>query len=191
MRVLGLDASSTTIGISLLSTDSDSKIILEHQEFYKPPKEGSIFERLSTTKDFICKKIIELRPDEVAIEDIIQFMKGASGAKTIILLAIFNRTIGLACFDLLNKDPVLLSVMKIRHKLKFNKQFPKKEDMPEIVAKHLNIDFPYYYVFDKNGNIKKNKTGDNKIMVESFDVADSIAAALTLILEKKTIKIGR
>jgi Holliday junction resolvasome RuvABC endonuclease subunit len=185
MRILGLDASSTTIGISLLST-KDGKVTLEHQEFYKPPKEGSIFERLSATKSFIKQKLEQLKPDEIVIEEIIQFLKGGSGAKTIILLAVFNRTVGLTCYEYLGKEPIMMNVMRIRHKLKFDKKFPAKEDMPEIVAKHLNIDFPYYYAQDKKGNAKLDKkTGKNKVMIENFDVADSIAVGLAYILVEK------
>ena len=56
--------------------------------------------------------------------------------------------------------------MTIRHGLKFDKIFPKKQDMAELVAKHLGITFPYEY--DKKGKVK----------VESFDKADGVAVAL-------------
>jgi hypothetical protein len=56
--------------------------------------------------------------------------------------------------------------MSIRHGLKLNKIFPKKEEMPELVEHHLGIKFPY----------EKNKKGNFK--VENFDRADAIAVAL-------------
>ena len=129
-------------------------------------KKGSIIERIVDTRNKIQKIITDNKPDLIAIEDIIQFMKGASTAKTIIMLTTFNRMIGLAAYDYAGKVPELYSVMSIRHGLKTGKDLPKKEDMPELVAKHLGIKFPY----------EINKKG--KVKVESFDMADGIAVAL-------------
>jgi hypothetical protein len=65
--------------------------------------------------------------------------------------------------------------MTIRHGLKLNKELPKKEDMPELVSKHLGIKFPY----------EKNKNG--KIKIENYDMADSVGVALycSLLLTNK------
>jgi Holliday junction resolvasome RuvABC endonuclease subunit len=135
-------------------------------DYIKPIKDGSIIERIVDTRNKIQKIIADAKPDYIAIEDIIKFMKGKSTAQTIIMQATFNRMIGLASFDYLKKAPELYSVMAIRHGLKLNKIFPKKEDMPTLVSKHLGITFPYEY----------NKKG--KIKVESYDKADGIAVAL-------------
>jgi hypothetical protein len=56
--------------------------------------------------------------------------------------------------------------MSIRHGLKLDGNLPKKEDMPELVAKHLGITFPY----------EVNKKG--RIKVENYDMADGVAVAL-------------
>ena len=69
-------------------------------------------------------------------------------------------------FDYLKKSPELFNIMSIRHGLKLSKILPKKEEMPELIAHHLNIKFPYIY----------NKKG--KIAVESYDMADGVAVAL-------------
>ena len=161
---MGLDISTTTVGIAII--EASDKITLVHSEFYKPPKEGDIFYRLSTTRDYVMSIFDKFKPDDVAIEDIILFMKGFSGAKTIIPLAVLNRTIGLAIYEKLKKPPVLLNVLKIRRTLNEKKGLPSKEEMPELVAKILDIDFPYI----------KNKK--DKLIVENFDVADGIAVAL-------------
>jgi len=72
----------------------------------------------------------------------------------------------LVAHDFLHKQPELFNVMSIRHGLKLNKDLPKKEDMPELVAKHLGITFPYEY--DKKGKVKE----------VSRDMADGVAVAL-------------
>lgn len=169
MRILGLDASSKTIGYSIIEyNESTGSIDLIECDYIKPPKKGNLFERLNKTQNMIKEILVKYDPDKVAIEDIAKFMAGASTAKTIITLAVFNRAVGLACYEYCGEPPELFNVMKIRHGIKLNKKFPKKDEIPDIVAKHLNITFPYVY-----------KTGKKKeeIMEESYDMADSLAVA--------------
>lgn len=167
---MGLDASTTTVGIAVVEYNG-KKPKLIHQEYYKPNKKLPELQWLYETKEHVCYVADIYNVDEFAIEEYIKYMKGGSGASTIIPLAILNRTICLNIYELYHKEPVILNVMKIRHCLKTNKKLPSKEDMPELVAKHLRIKFPYY-----KKTIKK--TGKQKILSESNDVADAIAVAL-------------
>lgn len=178
-RLIGLDASTSTIGLSVIDYDtSDGYVNLYHVEYFKPSKKGNIFERLSGVREFIIKKIREFKPNEVVLEDIILFMKGHSTAKTISSLSILNRTVGLAAYDT-GYIPTLLNVMSIRHKIKDGKKMPSKAEVPELVAKILKITFPY--VLDKKGNHA----------IENEDMADAVAVGLAFIsgakpVEKKT-----
>lgn len=165
-RILGFDVSSTTIGYCVLEITDGNDIQFILCNYVKPLKKGSIIERVAHTRDVIQSIIDQVKPDYIAIEDIVQFMAGASTAKTIITLTTFNRMIGLLSHDYLKKPPALYSVMSIRHGLKTDKIFPKKEEIPDLVAKHLKIKFPY--LFNKKGKIK----------VESYDMADGVAVAL-------------
>jgi Holliday junction resolvasome RuvABC endonuclease subunit len=166
-KVLGFDVSSTTIGYCVLEVDEAAgKIDFTYANYLKPIKKGTIIERIVDTRNKIQLIIDQVKPDYIGIEDIIQFMQGKSTAKTIITLTTFNRMIGLLSHDYLQKSPELFSVMTIRHGLKVGKVLPKKEDMPDLVAKHLGITFPYE--MNKKGNIK----------VESYDMADGVAVAL-------------
>lgn len=170
-RVLGIDCSSTTIGFCILDVDIENKDIkYVFMDYIKPQKKGSIIDRIVETRDKIQSVINKYKPDYIGIEDIIQFMKGASTAQTIIILTTFNRMICLSARDYLNKNPELFSVMTIRHGLKFNKDLPKKEDIPALVSKHLDINFPW--ILSTKG---KNK---GKIKTESYDMADGAAVAL-------------
>lgn len=164
--ILGFDISSTTIGWCALSIDEDNKIDIVKYDYLKPLKKGTIIERIVDTRNKIKEIIEKIKPDYIGLEDIIQFMQGKSTAKTIITLTTFNRMICLLAYDYLGKSPELFSVMTIRHGLKINKLLPKKEQIPELVAKHLGITFPY----------QLNKKG--KIKVENYDMADGIAVAL-------------
>lgn len=165
-RVLSFDVSSTTIGYCVLDiNDSTGDVIFVAADYVKPLKNGHITERIADTRDKIRKIMDVTKPDEIAIEDIVQFMKGQSTAKTIIMLTTFNRMIGLLAYDYLRKPPELYSVMTIRHGLKTGKDLPKKEDMPDLVAKHLGITFTY----------SLNKKGKPK--PENYDIADGMAVA--------------
>ncbi len=165
-KILGFDASSTTIGYSIIEIDDNDDIKLIDASYIKPLKKGHIIERISHTRDIINNLINKVKPDYIAIEDIIQFMKGKSTAKTIIMLTTFNRMVGLCAFDYLKRPPELFNVMTIRHGIKIDKKFPAKEEIPGVVAYHLGISFPFE--LNKKGNIKE----------ENYDKADGIAVAL-------------
>jgi hypothetical protein len=73
---------------------------------------------------------------------------------------------GLVSLDHLKRTPNMYGVLATRHKLKPGKDLPSKEDMPELVAWHLNIDFPYEYT--KKGKLEKF----------NYDRSDAVAVAL-------------
>jgi Holliday junction resolvasome RuvABC endonuclease subunit len=167
MRILGIDASSATIGIAVIDCDDGyqfEKLITF--EYIKPPKKGNIFERLEKTQKMILDVLTKYNPTHIAIEEIVQFMAGGSTAKTIISLATFNRMVGLTCYKYLTRPPEMLSVMKIRHKIKLSKIFPKKEEIPALLSKRLDI---------KLKPIHKKKS--KEFAPEYYDAADALAVA--------------
>lgn len=172
--VLGFDVSSSTIGFGVIDYDGYGQYKLIDSGYFKPNKKVSLFKSLELVKADVYNLIKKHNPDDIAIEDVVQFMAKKSTARTIITLAVYNRTVGLTCYEIHGKEPSLWSVMAIRHKLKLNKQFPPKEDMPNIIEKHLNITFPWITKIVK----KKGKAPEKKICVESYDVADGICVAL-------------
>lgn len=182
-RILGFDISSTCIGYSLLEIDDVTNTIKYlDMNNHKPIKKGNMVERLAKTRDVVKKIIEKYKPDYIGIEDIIQFMKNQSSAKTVITLALFNRMVGLTCYDYLGHSPELFNVMQIRHGLKTDKELPKKENMPDLVANHLGITFPYVY----------KKSGARA--PESEDMADGVAVALYyafVLTGKVTLKIKK
>jgi Holliday junction resolvasome RuvABC endonuclease subunit len=184
--ILGFDVSSTTIGWCALNWDeSTNAITFVKADYFKPIKDGSIVERILNTRNKIKDVIAATQPDYIGIEDIIQFMAGKSTAQTIIMLTTFNRMTCLTAYDYLNKEPALFNVMSIRHGLKIGKDLPKKEDIPELVAQHLGITFPY-----ERSTKGKNK---GKIKIESYDMADGVAVALyyAFVLSGKVKRKGK
>lgn len=181
MKILAFDISSSTIGYAVLTVDlktKEKKLI--SVDYFKPIKEGTILERLENTRNNIKIIIENIKPDHIAIEEIIMYLPKRSSAQTVITLAVFNRMIGLLALDYLGNNPKMLGVLAIRHGLKLTKKFPDKSDMPELVAKHLAINFPYEY----------GKKG--KPIIENEDKADAIAVGLFMayiLTGEKTIKI--
>lgn len=165
-RVLGLDISSSCTGYCLLELDDQSKNIkLVKMDHYRPIETGSIIERLAHTRDNFADIINQLRPDYIAIEDIITYMPKRSSANTIIILAVFNRMIGLLSFDYTGCTPIFYNTMDVRRGLQAN-PVPEKEDMPNVIARHLRIKFPWQYG-PKGGCLSEN-----------YDRADACAVAL-------------
>jgi len=179
--ILGIDCSTKTVGYSIIETDdrlNNPKLVL--CSFIKPPQKGNRFQRIVEAQNMIIDILNKYKPNIIGIEEIIQFMKGRSGAKTIIALARINTSIGLICYNYLGHSPAMCNVMAIRHGIKLDEVLPKKEQIPELIEKILGIKFPY--VMD-----------GKKIAEESFDAADSCAVALYTIkhikdLEAKLLK---
>ena len=169
--VLGLDISSKTVGWGVLEiNDVDGSIAYKDCGHFNPIKTGSIIERIVNTREKIKNILNTYKPDIIGIEDLIKFMP-KSTATTVVMLTTFNRTISLTCYDYLSSSPRMFNVLSIRHGLKLNKKLPKKQDMPELVAHHLGITFPYVYS-------KQTKKKKPTIKEESYDIADGLAVAL-------------
>ena len=179
-RIMGVDASTSTIGICIVTYDNkrNPKMELDHVEYYKPTKKGNIFERLSSVRKFIFEKIDELEPDEIALEEIVLFMQNKSTAKTITSLASLNRTVGVAILDKTGSSPFMYNVMKIRHAIK-DGQLPKKEDIPNRIEKILETKFPF--VLNRDGKIAK----------ENYDMSDAVACAICHIINNYIKKIKK
>lgn len=171
--IMGLDASSSTIGLSIIEED-DGKLTFKHVEHFKPMKKdkGNIFERLTHIKEYIISKLEEYQPDVVAIEEFTQFMKNKSQASTIIILGVVNRLIGLTVYEFTGKAPIMLNVNSIRSIIKPKNYIGRisKENVPEVVENILNIKLEKLY----------NKKG--KEIDENLDRADAIAVALSYCL---------
>jgi Holliday junction resolvasome RuvABC endonuclease subunit len=178
--VMGFDVSSTCTAWASLKIEN-SEISYLDSGYILPPKGEDVIERLAITRDKIKAVLVKVNPTDIAIEDIIQFMKGSSGAKTIIMLTSFNRMVALTVRDHLGTSPVPYNVMAIRHGLKTSSALPAKEEIPELVAHHLKISFPYEYKVNK-------KTGESKILTPSYDKADAIAVALKHAFELTNVK---
>lgn len=179
--IMGLDASSTTIGLSIIEEKDDGYLAFKHVEHYCPIKKDThILDTLKWVKEYIISKLIEFSPDEVVIEEYIKFMKGHSSADSTISLAVLNRTVCLAIYEYTLKKPIILNVNTIRAAIKpkdYHLPRVPKENVLDVVCQHLNITWDWL----------KNKNG--KVLETNFDRSDSIACGLSYILLNRTGKI--
>lgn len=184
-RILGLDASSSCVGISVIELNKKPKLI--HYEYYIPDKKNhSELERIKHMKIYLYKLIDKYKITDVAIEEYIKFLPGKSQAKTILPLVAWNRAICFAVYEKLNREPHMYAVSTIRAKMKpKGGKTPSKEEIPDLVSKYLNFEFPWEFKIISRG---KNK-GKKELLATNYDLADSMAVALThayKILESKS-----
>ena len=183
MKVLGIDVSSETIGISIIEdTVPYSIIFIDH---IKPPKNDSIIESLYETKQIFLDKIKDLKFDRVVIEEISEHMSNKTTSKTILKLAVFNRMIGLCIKETFNIYPDFLNVLRARANIKHKDYVGAlaKEDVPDALSHLIGFDFPHIY--ETISYRKKTKT---VIATESYDRADAVAMAVAY-LEMKSKNI--
>jgi hypothetical protein len=187
MKIVGLDISTSTIGRAVINFSETAKI--EYVDFYKPikhtieDKNMDFLYMLSEAKKGILNLIEEHRPDYIAVEDCIRFLKGGSGAATILPLFALNKAICLGIYEDYPLIPLhICNVISIRTRLKKDLgllSLPPKEEVPACLEKLMKIEIPR--------PMKKTRKGE-KIADEFLDMADGIAVAYychRLLQEKK------
>lgn len=182
MRIISLDASTTTIGIAIIDYNDGYVPTLYHHEYYKPNKHAFLEDKnkgllylVIEAREYICSLIKKYKVNEFVIEDYVRFMGGKSTSETIIPLAVLNSTLRLGAIERFGLEPNAIVVGRVRsilRKFSEEKGLPKKEDIPKLVGSILSIEFPWYI---------ENKKKREVIMEESYDVADAIAVGLAYI----------
>jgi Holliday junction resolvasome RuvABC endonuclease subunit len=178
MRILGFDVSSTTLAFALFEcTEAGGSPKLLECSYIKPIKKGTIIDRLASTRDQVRAIIERLKPDHIAIENIIEYMPGRSTARTVITLAVFNRMVGLLAYDFLGRSPELINVLAIRNAMKKMAgliKVPQKEDLPALLEKCV-LTKKWEWEINRNGKPKPT----------NFDRSDAIAVAYTAIMKMR------
>jgi hypothetical protein len=179
--IMGLDCSTSTMGLSIIEEQDDGYLLFKHVEHYKPIKENThILDTLKWVKEYIISKLKEFSPDEVVIEEYIKFMKGQSSSDSTISLAVLNRTICMAVYEFTGKKPYIINVNTIRAQIKpKNYHLPRvpKESILPLVCQILSIEWDW--LIGKKG----------KVLEENYDRSDSIACAIGLSYGLKSGKI--
>jgi Holliday junction resolvasome RuvABC endonuclease subunit len=167
------------VGWGLMGITEGKPTLLSYGHVKPLDSKNSLLDRLNDVCDRIIEVCKEIEPTEIAIEDIILFMKNKSQAQTIVILASFNRVIAVTTHREIGVDIFLQSVQSIRKTIKDsleNQVTIKKEDMPYVIKEKLcNL---FEFTIDKNGNVAD----------VTRDEADGIAVAWARVLEKVNAK---
>jgi Holliday junction resolvasome RuvABC endonuclease subunit len=196
IRVMGLDISTTCVGWCVIDYN-ENKFNLIDIGYFEPVKKISqtmklkelsnteFLDMLQASKNHILDLLIKYKPDNICIEDYIKYMKGGSGANTIIPLACLNKTLCLAAYEFMNfnKNNIhICNVISIRASLRRAyglMEFPKKEELPPILEKLMNIKLPVVYE-QKKATAKKKAI---KVSSFTYDQSDSVACTFYYIKE--------
>ena len=168
--ILGLDASTRTVGISIL--EQNGRVV--QLNYLKLAKWKTLHEK----GDQLRLKIEELKSQyeitEVYIEEYAQkFTYGRSSASTITRLAAWNGITQYICWDVLQVPPQTLNVTRARKIVKIPTQSKKKagkdvkQQVFEWVSGHLKYDWPTKIL--QSGPRK----GMEIVLDESYDMCDA------------------
>jgi hypothetical protein len=175
MRLLGLDISTSVIGVCVLDETFDI-VKLTHVEL---KNYGDFWAKVDFARKELNRLIDDYSVDEFCVEQILQrFSPGFSSAGTIILLAQFNAIVSLVVRDKLGKSPTYITSgharklcgLKMQSKAKSNGMSHKEQVQDYLINGHLkHIDFP------------KTKTGKLKPFVgDECDAYVLARAGITL-----------
>jgi Holliday junction resolvasome RuvABC endonuclease subunit len=167
--ILGIDLSSSKIGISVIN--DDNRILFS--SVLKLNSSISLEERCWQFRDYM-KEVRKQFPliSKIYLER--QFMNGGPNASTTAILLLFNGMCRYVIFDIFNKLPIYVDPRSARTKLGISiprklKDKQKKKVIIDFVQKiYENTDTPFEYSMTKQGNP----------VVGTDDIADSIVVAL-------------
>ena len=166
--ILGLDISTSIIGITILNKDGiiihTEALDLRNKNHY--PDVYKKYER-------VYSYLLELKLDynynfsHIFIEQSLQmFRSGFSSAKTLSTLSSFNWVVSYLCYRELKKKPEHLSAASARKACGIS--IPKGKKAKEVVVQFLLDNEPKFVVeYTKSGNLKP----------KYYDIADSIVIA--------------
>lgn len=170
--ILGLDISTSVIGICVLGKNSLEKI-----DFLNLEKSKNIFEKSERFKNYLLEIKKDYDITMIGVEENLQaFRPGLSSAKTIVTLARFNGICSYISQEILEREPIFVNVNSARKTLgiKIDRKSSKntKEQILEFVsALEPSIEWPTKVL--KGGP----RRGSVVLQKECYDMADAYVIA--------------
>lgn len=180
MNVLGLDISTTTVGLTIVNEDG-----LVMMDFVKP-KGNTIFEKMDSGVEQLIAKIGKIKLDMIMAEQPnIMFQQGKSSAQTISKILRFNGAILFTLHRKFRIFPDEIMTVSARKQVigrgRFDKGVDPKEEVFKFVSQKVNPDAWVKCFNEKTGKFKP----------ERFDMADSWVIAMAgLNGRTQTAKVG-
>ena len=110
--ILGLDISTTMVGVAVVNPETRELVVVDGWDISKA---STLFEKAEIIGAELYTLRSEYNIEEVFIETALKkFLPGKSRADTIIKLAKFNGIVSWICFECFEKDPVYINVNTAR-----------------------------------------------------------------------------
>jgi len=163
--ILGLDASSSVIGYTLLDSE-DSKLI--EIGYVNISNVGDLIQKAEFVENFFTDLLKNKKITSIYIEDISKkFSPGFSSAQIITLLAKFNGMVSYIMYKITNIMPNYIMSTSAR-KTAYNMSFKRGIDIKVQVMEQMLKREKLFFLKKKSG----------KLVGEAFDAADSYTLAL-------------
>jgi len=159
--ILGLDVSTSIIGVCLLK---DDKIV--KTDYIDLRKITGLLHKAKVVEDYIIHNLQEQDIKHVFIEQALMFFRrGGSTAKTMSTLQNFNGVVSWLCFKLLELEPQYVTPISARSKCGI--KIPRGKKAKDVVMEHFleSGEFPIDYT--RYGNVQKY----------CYDIADAVIVA--------------
>tara|TARA_R100001129_G_C5283787_1_gene237661 strand:- start:667 stop:1179 length:513 start_codon:yes stop_codon:yes gene_type:complete len=159
--ILGLDVSTSIIGVCLLK---DDKIV--KTDYIDLRKTTGLLHKAKVVEDYIIHNLQEETIEHIFIEQALMFFRrGGSTAKTMSTLQNFNGVVSWLCFKLLELEPQYVTPISARSKCGI--KVPRGKKAKEVVMEHFleSKEFPIDYT--RYGNVQKY----------CYDIADAVVVA--------------
>tara|TARA_R100001163_G_C5054252_1_gene190801 strand:+ start:24 stop:536 length:513 start_codon:yes stop_codon:yes gene_type:complete len=159
--ILGLDVSTSIIGVCLLK---DDKIV--KTDYIDLRKTTGLLHKAKVVEDYITHNLKDEGVKHIFIEQALMFFRrGGSTAKTMSTLQNFNGVVSWLCFKMLELEPQYITPISARSKCGI--KVPRGKKAKEVVMEHFleSKEFPIDYT--RYGNVQKY----------CYDMADAVVVA--------------
>lgn len=159
--ILGLDVSTSIIGVCLLK---DDKIV--KTDYIDLRKTTGLLHKAKVVEDYIAHNLKDEGVKHIFIEQALMFFRrGGSTAKTMATLQNFNGVVSWLCFKMLELEPQYITPISARSKCGI--KVPRGKKAKEVVMEHFleSKEFPIDYT--RYGNVQKY----------CYDMADAVVVA--------------
>ncbi len=159
--ILGLDVSTSIIGVCLLKDDEVVKT-----DYIDLRKTQGLLHKAKVVEDYITHNLQEEDIEHIFIEQALMFFRrGGSTAKTMAVLQNFNGVVSWLCFKMLSLEPKYVTPISARSKCGI--KVPRGKKAKEVVMEHFleTKEFPIDYT--RYGNVQKY----------CYDIADAVIVA--------------
>ena len=159
--ILGLDVSTSIIGVCLLK---DDKIV--KTDYIDLRKTTGLLHKAKVVENYIIQNLQEETIGHIFIEQALMFFRrGGSTAKTMSTLQNFNGVVSWLCFKLLELEPQYVTPISARSKCGI--KVPRGKKAKDVVMEHFveTREFPIDYT--RYGNVQKY----------CYDIADAVVVA--------------